>query len=119
MQRGTEKESLKNLILKLEKLGKKNKVGLWVTASKLLALPRRRCVAVNVSKVEKSVSEKEIALVPGKLLGDGVIERKLTIAAYVWTPGAKKRIESAGGSLLSIDELVDRNPKGTDVRIIR
>ena len=117
MIRGTEKEDLKQLIIRLRKLGKENSV--WDAAAEMLSLPRRKQVEVNISKVIKVVKDGEIALVPGKLLGDGIIESKVMVAAYAWTDTAKKRIEKAGGKVLTIDELIEENPKGVNVRILR
>lgn len=33
-----------------------------------------------------------------RILGDGKIERALTVAAHYFTPGAKEKIEKAGGT---------------------
>ncbi|MEM3364376.1 MAG: 50S ribosomal protein L18e [Candidatus Micrarchaeia archaeon] len=117
MIRGTEKEDLKQLIVKLKKLGKNNAV--WKTTAEMLQLPRRRQVVVNISKVAENIKDGEVALVPGKLLGDGLIETKIIVAAYAWTDTAKKRIEGAGGKVMAIEELIKENPKGTGVRILR
>ncbi len=119
MRKGTEIERLKKLIVKLDKIGKKEDASIWRVASRLLALPRRRRVVVNVGKVVKTVKDGEVALVPGKLLGDGIIEQKVKVAAFAWTPKAEERIKAAGGEVIPIDKLVDENPKGTNVRIVR
>ncbi|MGB9635616.1 MAG: 50S ribosomal protein L18e [Candidatus Micrarchaeia archaeon] len=119
MRKGTEKEDLRKLIVLCEKSGKRNKVALWRYAAELLSLPRRRSVVVNVGKIARILGENEVALVPGKLLGDGIIERKLRIAAYCWTPTAKKRVEDAGGEVMCIEKLIEMNPKATNVRIMR
>lgn len=117
MIKGTEKEDLKQLIIRLKKLGRENAV--WAAAAEMLSLPKRRKVAVNIAKVVEAVKGEEVALVPGKLLGDGFVESKVKVAAYAWTETAKKRIEKAGGKVLTIDELAKENPKGTNVRLLR
>ncbi len=119
MRKGTEIEALRKLIVKLEKVGKKEDVSVWKVAAELLSMPRRRRVVANVGKVVKVVKDGEIALVPGKLLGDGIVEQKVKVAAFFWTPKAEARIKAAGGEVISIDKLVDENPKGTNVRIVR
>lgn len=119
MRKGTEKKSLRELIVRLEKAGKENNSPIWIRAAELLKLPTRKAVCVNAGKVAKVCKDGEVALIPGKLLGDGVIETKLNVAAYEWTPSAKKKIESAGGKVISIDELVKSNVKGTGVRLLR
>jgi large subunit ribosomal protein L18e len=64
------------------------------------------------------VKKDETIIVPGKLLGAGDIEYPVTVAAFKTTKGAKIKITAAGGTVLSIPELVRKNPKGKGVRII-
>ncbi len=60
----------------------------------------------------------ETVVVPGKVLGDGSLDHKLEIAAFKFTQSAKEKIKKAGGKFMSISELIKKNPKGSNVRII-
>lgn len=73
----------------------------------------------TVGKINRYASENEVVVVPGKLLGAGEIEKKVTVAAYRSSGQARDKIEKAGGKSLSIEELVAQNPKGSRVRIMR
>ena len=56
-------------------------------------------------------------MVPGKVLGVGEIDHKLTIACLNCSKTARKKIETSGSKLLSIEELIEQNPDGKDVKI--
>jgi large subunit ribosomal protein L18e len=56
--------------------------------------------------------------VPGKVLGSGTISHNVTVAAFAFSQNAKKQIESAKGKTMTINELLRKNPKGKDIRII-
>ncbi len=56
--------------------------------------------------------------VPGKVLGAGAMSKPVTVGAFAFSGGAVKRIEDAGGRVLSLGELVEENPSGSEVRIL-
>ncbi len=83
-----------------------------------LSRSRRRRIAVNVSRLNRYTKEGETAVVPGKVLGAGKIDHPLHVAAFAFSEQARLKILKAKGKCLSILELVERNPKGTNVKII-
>jgi|TARA_B100001250_G_scaffold362185_1_gene340712 large subunit ribosomal protein L18e len=68
--------------------------------------------------MERHMPEDAVVLVPGKLLGSGLVSSKRTVAAYSVSSGARVKIEEAGGRVISIRELMNENPKGTGVHIL-
>jgi large subunit ribosomal protein L18e len=116
MNRGTEKPELQKLIVFLEKAAKKNSAPVWKRVAELLKKPRRKRVEVNLRGIEKNASEGETVVVPGKVLGVGELKKKIVLAAAEISGGAGKRIH--GATVVSIKELVEKNPKGTGVKII-
>ena len=62
--------------------------------------------------------EDATVLVPGKLLGSGLVSGKRTVAAYSVSSGARVKIEQAGGRVITIRELMNENPKGTGCRYL-
>jgi len=57
--------------------------------------------------------------VPGKVLGSGLPKEKLTIAAFKFSPRALVKVEKAGGRCIPFSRLVEENPRGTNVRLLR
>ena len=108
-----------DLIRELRKASSVNKAPVWKYVAVIMENAGSRWAEVNVGKLNRYASEGEIVVVPGKLLGAGQIEKKLTVAAFRFSGQAREKIEKAGGKNVSIEELVKENPAGAKVRIMR
>ena len=106
------------LIRMLKKVARDNNAKIWRYVADLLQNPRRLKVEVNLSKINRYTKEGDIVVVPGKVLGSGILEHSITVAAYSYSESARRKILDAGGRVLSIEELVNENPKGSNVKII-
>jgi large subunit ribosomal protein L18e len=102
----------------LRKQSKENEARIWKRIAELLAKPRRKRVAVNISRLNRYTEKNEIVVVPGKVLGAGEIDHPITVAAFAFSQKAREKIRKARGKCLSIIELVKKNPKGSKVKII-
>ena len=95
----------------------KTKRRIWKKVSKKLSGPRRDKVEANLYRINKKTKENDVIVVPGKVLGVGEIDHKLTIACLNCSKTARKKIETSGSKLLSIEELLEQNPEGKDVKV--
>ncbi|MFW9798807.1 MAG: 50S ribosomal protein L18e [Candidatus Thorarchaeota archaeon] len=108
----------RTLINALRKTSAKHNVKIWKRVAELVARPARKRPAVNVGKIGRHTSAGDVVVVPGKVLGSGNLPHKVTVAALNASASARLVIIGAGGSLISIDELLDKVPKGKGVTII-
>lgn len=90
---------------------------LWRDLARRLQKARRHWAEVNVDKIARHLNEGEIALVPGKVLGDGPA-RGIQVAAVGFSAQARQKIEQAGGTCYTIRELVEQHADGKHIRII-
>ncbi len=95
----------------------KTKINIWKKVSKKLSGPRKNRIRANLYRINKKTKKDDIIVIPGKVLGIGELDHKLTIACLEYSQSAQKKIESSGSTLLSIEELMDQNPKGTGVKV--
>ncbi|MFX0076051.1 MAG: 50S ribosomal protein L18e [Candidatus Hermodarchaeota archaeon] len=95
----------------------KTKRKIWRKVSKKLSGPRRERVEANLYRINKKTKENDVIVVPGKVLGLGDIDHKLTIACLEYSKTAQKKIESSGSRLISIEELYESNPEGKNVKV--
>ena len=109
---------IESLIRELKKKSIEEKVKLWKRIASDLEKPSRRRRIVNLFSLDKNTKDNETVIVPGKLLATGELNKKITIAAFSVSKEAKNKIKKNGSSLLSITELIEKNPKGKNVRII-
>lgn len=110
---------LTELIRFLKKQGKANNAKIWESIAELIAKPRRKRVAVNISRLNRYTEKNETVAVPGKVLGAGEIDHSIKVAAFTFSEKAKAKIKAAKGKCLSFFELAKKNPKGLNVKIIR
>ncbi len=103
----------------LEKAGKKQKAAIWKEASGLLSNPGKTRVEVNLGRISRVAEEGDAVFVPGKVLGTGMIDRKVTVGAFTFSSGAKSKIEASGGSALTVEQFIKKFPKGSGVRLVR
>ncbi len=109
---------LLSVIRFLSKKSTEVEAGIWRSIAKRLSTSRRRRVAVNLSRLNRYTKAKEMVIVPGKVLGVGHLDHPINVAAFSFSERAKAKILKARGKCLSIQELVKKNPKGTNVRIM-
>jgi len=109
---------LTNLIRLLRKKSRENEAAIWLDAAERISKPKRMRIAVNVSRVNRYTQESDDVLVPGKVLGAGMISHPVRVAALDFSDQARAKILEAKGKCLSILELVEMNPKGTNVKLI-
>jgi len=111
---GPSNENLILLIRELKKLGNKEKVNLWRVVAKELSKPSRMRRQVNIKKIDLYCRDNEIALVPGKVLSDGDLNKKVKVAGFKFSEKAKTKLKDS----MSIQDLMKSNPKGKNVRLI-
>jgi large subunit ribosomal protein L18e len=106
------------LIRFLKKQSKEKNAAIWLTVAEHLAKPSRQRIAVNLSKINRYTEKSETIIVPGKILASGTLDHALTVAAFSASDKAKEKLTAAKAKYLSITELVEKNPQGSNVKII-
>ena len=107
-----------NLLQDLKRVSRENDAAIWRDIARRLEKPLSRWSEVNVGELDRTVKAKETVIIPGKLLGSGIITKPINIAAFNASESAKKKVEDAGGKYMSIGELAVNNPKGSGIRIM-
>lgn len=109
---------LQELIRELNKKSIEEKVKIWKRVASDIKKSTRQRRIVNLSRINRYAKENETIIVPGKVLGSGALEHKVKIAAYSFSNSAEEKIKEAGAEAMSIEELMNKNSKGKNVRII-
>ncbi len=90
----------------------------WSELASRLDSPSRSRAEVNVSKIERYASEDETVVVPGKVLGGGVLSKSVDVAAFDFSSSARDKIADAGGEPVSLDDFVE-DGDSSGVRVVR
>ena len=107
---------LQNLIAEVKKHSLKS--NLWRRVAGDLSKSTRQRRVVNLYKINQFARDGEIILVPGKVLSLGDLDKKVEVAAFQFSSSAKDKILKSNGVVMSIQDLLQKNPEGKKVRIL-
>ncbi len=107
---------LRKTAVMLERAGKDAPI--WRDAAEALTRPALTKVQVNVGRISRIASEGGAVFVPGKVLGGGMIDKKVAVGAYAFSQSARAKILAAGGSALDATEFLGKHPKGSGVKLV-
>ncbi len=94
------------------------KAEIWRDLAKRLNKGSSRIAEVNLSRINRCAGKDSVIAVPGKVLGSGAISQPVTVAAYGFSAQAKDKINAAGGKCISLPELMEKVPKGSNVKVM-
>ena len=88
----------------------------WIEAAYWLTRPTREMPEINLDKLDKATKEGEVIVFPGKVLANGEMTHKITLAAFMISASAKDKMK--GSKVVTITELMESNKDGKGVRIL-
>ena len=114
---GSTNPILTGLITELKKKANEHGVNIWKRIAEDLEKPTRQRRIVNLYKINKYTKENETIIVPGKVLAVGDLDHNVTVAAFAFSGAALDKINKMGKAM-SINELIQEDPKGKRIRIL-
>jgi large subunit ribosomal protein L18e len=109
---------LNSLIADLKSAARNSEGDVWSDVAERLEKPRRTHAEVNLGRIERYAQEDETVVVPGKVLGSGVLQKDVTVAAVDFSGTAETKIDQVGDTM-HLEQALEQNPEGTNVRVIR
>lgn len=103
----------------LRSKARENKARIWHVAADQLSRPRRARAVLNVNHVARATKADAVVFVPGKLLGSGIIDHRVIIGAFEFSPAARTKVEQAGGKCIAVKDFVAQYPSGSNVMMMR
>jgi large subunit ribosomal protein L18e len=98
---------------------RQDKSKIWESVAEQLSRSRGRRAVLNLNHISRASAANSVVLVPGKVLGDGLLKHPVVVGAFHFSQTAKTKIEEAGGKCITIENLVNTHPKGSKVQILR
>jgi large subunit ribosomal protein L18e len=109
---------LNDLIADLKSTSREADADVWRDVADRLEKPRRTHAEVNLGRIERYAREEETVVVPGKVLGSGALQKNVTVAAVNFSSSAETKIEQVGDTV-PLEQVLEENPDGSNVRVIR
>ncbi len=83
----------------------------FVNLAHLLSRPKRKKIIVNIHLINEKSKDGEIVVVPGKILGEGNLTKKITVYASAFSDSARDKINMAKGHAFFIGDLTENKIK--------
>ena len=95
---------------------KKNKD--WFKIAEILSGPRKNKINVNIEKINKETKEGDFIVIPGKVLSQGDIDKKIKVVALGFSEKAKDKLLKSKCEISSIIEEIKTNPEAKKIRVL-
>ncbi|MCL2359549.1 MAG: 50S ribosomal protein L18e [Nitrososphaerota archaeon] len=115
----TTNPQLIELIKVLRKTSREQNAPIWLDVADYLAKTRSNRITVNLSNINRHTEKADVVVVPGKILASGTLNHQITVASFEASTAAKTKLEPSKSTYITIQELLEKNPKGSKVKIIR
>ena len=90
----------------------------WMPIAKFLSGSTRNYESVNLAEIEEKTKVGDTVVIPGKVLSEGNITKKIRICALSISAGAKERLKATKSEFVTIAEEIKKNPKAEGIRLI-
>jgi len=95
---------------------KKNKA--WLKVAEILSGSRKNRTNLNLEELNKKVEDEKIIVVPGKILSQGELDKKIKVVALGFSEKAEEKLKKSGTETLTILEEIKKNPEAKGVKIL-
>ncbi len=107
------------LIDALKQTAREQQAAIWKELARRLEAPSKNHSEVNLSRLNRSTTSNDTVVVPGKVLGTGSIDHPIYVAALNFSETARAKILAASGTIATLGEIIDTEPSGSNIKIIR
>lgn len=111
-----QKKNNPELIKTLIATKKKDK---WLEVAGILSGSRRKRINLNLNEINNQTKEKEKVIIPGKVLSQGEINKKIKVIALSFSAKAKEKLLKSGCEFSNILTEIKLNPSAEGVKILR
>ncbi len=91
----------------------------WLEVASILTSPKRKRVSVNLSEIDSQAKDNETIVVPGKILSQGEITKKIKIVALSFSDKAKEKLLNSKIEARTILEEIKKNPEAKGIRVLK
>jgi len=96
---------------------KKNKE--WFRVAEILSGPRKNRASLNLEELNGKIKDEKIVIVPGKILSQGELDKKIKVIALNFSEKAREKLKKSGIEVSTILEEVKKNPEAKGVKILK
>jgi large subunit ribosomal protein L18e len=91
----------------------------WAPVSKILSGPTRNLSKVNLFQIEEKSKTGDTLLIPGKVLAQGELTKKVRIVALSISQTAREKLKPTSSEFATIIQEIKKNPKFQGIQLIK
>lgn len=91
----------------------------WLEIASILSKPKRKRINLNLSEINKKTKDEKKILIPGKVLSQGEINKKIKVISLSFSEKAKEKLLKAGCQISNILEEIKSNPSAQGIKILK
>ena len=91
----------------------------WKEVASVLSGPRKNRANINLEEISNAGNEGETVVVPGKVLSQGEINKKLKIIALNFSEKAKEKLLKAKIETSNIFDEIKKNPEAKGIKVLK
>ena len=90
----------------------------WNEVASILSGPRKGRVNMNLGEINRLSKAGETIVIPGKVLSQGEIDKKIKLVALGFSENAREKILQSKSEIESLLEEIKKNPNAKGVKIL-
>ncbi len=102
----------------LKKASTKNDAPIWARLAEYALKPSAARRHINVNRIGQLTKDTDTVVFPGKVLGTGDIDHKITLCSFSISNAAATKILEKGGKVVSFSDLIAKHPTGKGVVLL-
>lgn len=91
----------------------------WLDVARVLSGSRKNMVNFNLEKINNKAKEGEIVIIPGKVLSQGDVDKKIKIIAFGFSKKAEEKLSKSKIKFSHINEEIKINPTAKGIKILK
>ncbi len=91
----------------------------WQEVASIISSPRRQRINLNIEQIDKESKEGDILLIPGKVLSQGEMNKKIKIIALEFSEKAKEKLLKSKCEVSYVIDEIKKNPEAKGIKILR
>jgi len=88
----------------------------WLRIAHVLSGPTRKHVSANLNEIDANAKAGDTFVIPGKVLGQGELTKKVRICALSFSETALEKMKKTKSEAVTILEEIKKNPKAEGIK---
>ena len=91
----------------------------WMQIARVLSGSTRKHSAINLREIDEKSEIGDTFVIPGKILSEGELSKKIKICAFKISKEAKEKLKHTKSEFVFLIDEIKKNPKAEGIKIIQ